>query len=260
MAGKIANIAGKVASGISKHAPEILTGVGIAASIGGTVLTVKSTIRAVRIYDQLEQDLGRKPTKKEVFKACAPCYIAPTAAVVVGAGCIISGNRIQATRYVSLGAAAKLIQDEAIEFRNSMTEKLGEKKVEQVEKEVVREKMAKNPPTDDNVYATDRGTDIVYDKAHDRYFTASYVAIKDAQCTINDILQAKGYISENDCYDLIAGLKPIAGGDERGFNYEALGRHGITIDITSDITNGLHSCLVMSFADDLILDYDRYCV
>ena len=42
---------------VSKHSPEILTGIGIAGSITTTVLAIKATPKAVRLVDQKKEEL-----------------------------------------------------------------------------------------------------------------------------------------------------------------------------------------------------------
>ena len=55
---------------ISKHGPEILTGVGIAGMIGTTVMAVKATPKAIQLLEDKKKETGVEQLPvKEVVKA-----------------------------------------------------------------------------------------------------------------------------------------------------------------------------------------------
>ena len=65
---KLANAVRSVKSVITKHSPEILTGIGITGMITTTVLAVKATPKALRLMEEATDEKGDK--------LVIPCFIA----------------------------------------------------------------------------------------------------------------------------------------------------------------------------------------
>ena len=62
---KIAKDAKRV---LSKHSPEILTGIGLAGMITSTVLAVKATPKALKRIEEAKEEKGEELTKVETVK------------------------------------------------------------------------------------------------------------------------------------------------------------------------------------------------
>ena len=72
----VSSISKKIPIAIKKHSPEILTGVGIAGMIAGTVLAVKQTPKALELMGEKKEELGEeKLTVIEVVKTTWKCFL-----------------------------------------------------------------------------------------------------------------------------------------------------------------------------------------
>ena len=60
---------------MSKHTPEILTGMGIAGMVATTVLAVKATPKALEYIDAATYEKQEPLTPVETVKTCWKCYI-----------------------------------------------------------------------------------------------------------------------------------------------------------------------------------------
>ena len=153
--------ASKVGFVLKENAPQILTGVGIAASIASTVLAVKETPKAIHVKDRLDENLesiqeciklrdkdfnieypdGAKTSytdrdatnDKMHFYMLAGVGFAKTywpAVVAMGIGvfCSIKGQQISVERNAALAAAYTAIDQSFKEYRSRVKKSMGEEK------------------------------------------------------------------------------------------------------------------------------------
>lgn len=169
----------KIGFVLKKHAPEIITGVGIVASVASTVLAVKETPKAMKITEDLKENLasveeikskrdkdqnfvysdGTKTsyTDKEVlsdkihFYTIAAVGYAKTywPAVVLGGVsifCSIKGQQISLKRNAAIAAAYTAVDQAFKEYRERVKKAVGEEKEEDIYKGARSEKL-KNEKT-----------------------------------------------------------------------------------------------------------------
>lgn len=134
---------------VVKHAPKILTGISIAASIAATGFAIKGTILAVEIEKQRKAKIesGELPVpehpKLETVKSVWKCYIPSFAFLTVSVGTSLYGTNVSAARTAMATAACKASELAFDEYKAKVVDQIGEeqhKKIEQaIEKDHVEQ-------------------------------------------------------------------------------------------------------------------------
>ena len=97
---------------VSKHSPEILTGIGIAGMITTTILAVKATPKALTLVEDKKKELELYPTDKlttiETVKATWKCYIPAAVTGITSITCLIGANSVNSRRNATLATACNL--------------------------------------------------------------------------------------------------------------------------------------------------------
>ena len=238
---------------VSKHAPEILMGFGIAGMVTTTILAVKATPKALRLIEEKKQELETdKLTVGETIKATWKCYIPSVATAAVSTTCLIASCKVNNKRNAVLATAYKLAETAHKEYRDKVIETIGEKKEEAIKEKVAQEKINKDPVSSKEIIITDRGNMLCYDSISGRYFKTDIDKVKRAVNEINRRMTYNMYVSLNEFYSEI-GLKTTKIGDDLGWNLD----HGlIKIDYSSALTEFDEPCLVLNYS--VTPQYDYY--
>lgn len=155
-----------------KHLPEILSAMAL-IGLGGAV--VRATSRAGEAVEALNDAKIEKVEKLERltedettldiykgdngeynlkliklnpwewFKAEAPVYWDTWLITLASGACIVLSNRVSARRYAALFAAFSLNEKKLKEYREKAKELFGEKKAEQIEDEIIKDKVLDMP-------------------------------------------------------------------------------------------------------------------
>lgn len=216
---KLSEIAQSAKQAINQHAPEILTGIGIAGMVTTTVLAVKATPKAAQILEERKEDLQvEKLPVKEVVKSTWKLYIP---AVVTGAAsiaCVVGSNVISGKRTALFATAYKVAEATHKQYREKVIETIGEKKEKQIQDSIAQDNVNKNPVTDGSVIITGKGETLCYDTYSGRYFKSDMNAIERAINELNyQMTHNEPYISLNEFYSMI-GLQDTQLGDDLGWN------------------------------------------
>ena len=247
-----------IRNGIIKHGPEILTGIGIAGMLTTTVLAVKGTTKAVRLLDERKYELETdKLTVKETVKTTWKCYIPAGATCIASIACIIGASSVNLRRNAALAAAYKFSEATLVEYRDKVTETIGEKKEKAIREKIVDDKIKDNPVSKNNVIVTGDGTSLCYDIMNDRYFESSYDKIKKAENAFNKELISSDYGSLNDLYDLL-NINHVKNGDSLGWNINDLGKDMLEIYIGSHVSEDGRPCLSIDFSIAPKYKFDMY--
>lgn len=228
---------------VSKHSPEILTGIGIAGMIVTTVLAVRATPRALELIEEKKtkdwtDTLSPVETVKTAWKPYIPAVVTGTASIA----CLVGASSVSARRNAALAAAYTLSETALKEYREKVIETIGEKKEQTVRDKVAKEQVEKNPVTKSEVIFTENGKSLCFDPYSARYFTCDIETVRRAANTLNEQMlhSITGYASLNDFYDEI-GLPHTDIGDEIGWNTENL----IKLDISSHVTDDGRPAIVV---------------
>jgi negative regulator of sigma E activity len=202
---------------LSKNAPEILTGVGIAGMITTTVLAVRATPKATRLIDEKKkEEKQEKLTLVQTVRTAGTCYVPAAVTGAVSIACLIGANTVNGKRNAALAAAYQLSESAARIYREKVIETIGEKKEALVRDEVAKEQLARANINPQTVVIVNRGNTLIYDPVSNRAFYSNWEAIMKAMNDFNYRLASCMYLSENDFLELL-GLAPWENGDHLGW-------------------------------------------
>ena len=241
---------------LSKHSPEILTGIGITGMLTTTVLAVQATPKALRLIEDAQDEKGEELTVPETVKVCWKCYIPSAVSGTFSIACLIGASSVNARRNAALATAYKLSETAFTEYREKVVETIGEKKEKTVREKVDKKHIEKNPVSKNEVIVTKKGDTLCYDTISSRYFKSDIDKIKRVVNELNkEMLQdMSGCISVNELYDEL-GLDHTIVGDELGWNLDG---GLIDIDFTSHIADDGTPCLVLNYYPAPKYKYDKY--
>lgn len=210
----------KVSAELTKHSPEILTGLGIAGMISATVMAVKETPKVLDIVSEIkEKDLDKKEETKEIVMKAGPIYIPTIVTTGVSIACIIGASSIHLKRNAALATAYSISKNALDEYKAKVIDTIGQKKERQIQDSIVKDHMDKTPVTNTEVYIAGEGTTLFYDDYSGRYFTQDLGKMEKIENMLNKRLWSEMWISLNEFYYEI-GLRPLKNGDDVGFNID----------------------------------------
>lgn len=229
---------------LTKHSPEILTGIGIAGMITTTVLAVKATPKALTLLEDARYEKGTALTPVEKVKVAWKPYVPAVVTGAVSVGCLIGANSVHARRTTALAAAYQLSETALAEYREKVLETLGEKKEKTVRETISQERVEKQPVSKSEVYITNTGDTLFMDPLSKRYFKSDIELIRRAENTLNkQMLQdITGYVSLNDFYSEL-GLDYTDVGFDLGWNVDKL----IDLDFHATQADDGRPCLAIDY-------------
>lgn len=258
---------------LTKHSPEILTGIGIAGMITTTVLAVKATPKAMALieeekdrqnderyleakekgHDEYAQVSKLKPI--ETIKVAWKPYIPAAVTGVFSVACLVGASSVHAKRNAALATAYQISQTALSDYREKVVETIGEKKEHAIRDKVVEKKMEENPPSNTTVLITGGGNTLIYDSHSDRYFRSDIDKVKRAVNDLNYRMISGGemYISLNEFYDEI-GLKHTDTGDVLGWRID---KGQIDVRYGTQLTENGEPCIVIDHLMPPEYDFDK---
>ena len=229
-----------------RHAPEILTGIGVAGMVTTTILAVKATPKACLLINDRKDKLEvEKLSATELVKTTWKCYI--PAAVTCGASiaCLVGASSVNFKRNAALATAYKLSEAALSEYKDAVLETIGEKKEQSVRDKVAEERLKKNPVSKSEIIVTGTGTTLCYDPVGNSYFKSNIQQIESAKNKLNARMLSENYVSLNDFYDEL-GIGPTKLGDDLGWDIYKDGL--VEIAFSSQLAEDGTPCLVMDYS------------
>ena len=243
-------------SSISKHSPEILTGLGIAGMVGTVVMAVRATPRAMELIDEkcLDEKVDKLTpieTVKVAWRPYVPAAITGATSIV----CLIGASSVNAKRNAAL-AAAYTISDTALrEYREKVIETVGEKKEKVIRDEVAKDRLEKSQSNPSTVIVTGTGSTVCYDVITKQRFTSNIDKIRKIENELNKrMLSGDDYISLNDFYYEL-GLDSVAIGDELGWNVNS---GLIDLEFSAQLDSDGTPCIVIDYRVAPVRGYSTY--
>jgi len=220
-------------SSVSKHSPEILTGIGIAGMIGTTILAVKATPKALKLIEEAEREkyeelhnhsdvIDREPlTVVETVKAAWKPYVPAAVTGVAAIGCLIGGNSIHARRNAALATAYQLSTTALKEYKAKVVETIGERKERVIHDKIAEDKIKEKPIEPSSIIITGKGKTKCWDIISGRPFESDRNVIEKAMNNLNYRMNTgmEMYISLNEFYDEI-NLDRIPMGETLGWRVD----------------------------------------
>lgn len=176
----LSNISKGIRTAVTKHSPEILTGIGITGMITTTIMAVRATPKALILIEER----GNSLTPIETVKAAWTCYIPAAITGCLSIVCLIGASSVNVRRNAALAAAYTLSESALKEYQEKVVEHIGEKKEQSVRDAIAKDKLNRDPVADRQVILTDKGSTLCYDAISGRYFKSDIDKIKKA---VNDI-------------------------------------------------------------------------
>jgi len=238
------NFIKNVQTAITRHSPEILTGIGIAGMITTTVLAVKATPKAIRLMDERKEELEiEKLPGVEIVKTTWKCYVPAAVTCVASVSCLIGASATHTKRNAALATAYKLSETALTEYKEKVIETIGEKKERVIRDKVAEDRIKKNPVSKNDVIITRKGDTLCLDYHSGRYFKSDIDKIKKAVNELNRRLVLDMYVSLNDFYDELE-LEHTSMGEDLGWNFD----DGLVeVDFSSQIADDGTPCIVMDY-------------
>ena len=251
----ITNIIKGIKASISRHSPEILTGIGIAGMVTTTILAVKATPKAIKLIEAEKRAkhvdaLSPVDTVKTVWK----CYIPAAMTGVSSIACLIGSNAINAKRNAALTTVYTLSEMARNEYKEKVIETIGEKKERTIKEKVDAERIKRDPVSKKEVIITEKGTTLCYDHVFGRYFKSDIDIINRAMNKINREIVINMYASLNDFYAEL-GLSPVEMGYDLGWNIDD---GTIEIEPSSQLADDGTPCLVIDYSISPKYNYSRF--
>lgn len=206
---------------LSKHSPEILIGIGIAGMVTTTVLAVKATPKALQLIEDRKHELDvDKLTPVETVKTAWKCYVPAVITGAVSIACVVGSHSVNARRNAALATAYKLSETAFSEYRDKVTETIGEKKERAVRDKISEEQVKNNPISKTEVIVTGKGSTLCFDPLSSRYFYSDLEKIKRAVNKLNYEINTSPFCNDgvtlNNFYEEI-GLPGTMTGDGLGW-------------------------------------------
>lgn len=195
---------------MTKHTPEILTGIGIAGMITTTVLAVKATPTALELIEETHDELYPLDDYKEMpvpiteaVKACWKCYLPAVITGVTSTACLIGAVSVSSRRTAALAAAYRLSETNLAEYMEKTLKTVGEKKEKNIHEKISEDRVEQNPVPKSVVVNMEHEGTLFMEPLSKRYFKSDVEVIRRAVNKVNaQILNdISGYVSLNDFYD-----------------------------------------------------------
>lgn len=243
---------------VSDNSTTILTVVAVVGTAAVGVFSGRASYKARAIIDQEEYDrrnsvdLPAEVSAKEKALLVWKLYIPAVGVGVLTIACIIGSNRIGTGRAAALATAFSLSERAQEEYRLKVREKLGEKKEKEVQEEVVRERILKNPPNGNELLMLGDGNVPCYDTISGRYFESNMEALRKAQNDVNYEINHNMYCSLYDFWQKI-GLDATPWSNEVGWNVD----NQLELNFSSHLAPNGKPMLAVNYTVSPVRDYDR---
>jgi hypothetical protein len=226
---------------------DILTGIAVAGTITTAYLAAQGAFKSacVMMEKDAEKNAGKKPeeslplTRSETIQLTWMNYLPAVGSAALTVGCIVCANRISTKRIAAMAAAYSLSESKIKEYKDKVAEKFGIEKAEDVEDEIIHDKIQHGPS---QTIILGEGEQLCFDAYSGRYFRNTYNAIQQAANQINQLVIKENYQTLDDFWDLI-GLEATAYGVENGWNVDQL----LEIEMGTMMSSDNKPCLVVKY-------------
>lgn len=239
---------------VTKHSPEILTGIGVTSMITSTVLAVKATPRALILLEEAKTEKGDELTPIESVKAAWKPYIPAAIAAVTGAVCIIGASAVNSKRNAAIATAYALSEKTLLTYRDKVVETLGEKKEKEIREKIAQDEVDKKHISSEQVIVTSKGNTLCMESISGRLFRSDIDQIKKVINELNRNMKYQNYISLNELNREL-GLQNIPNGDRLGWNIDD---GYIEVHFGACIADNDEPCIVLDYSRPPKYDFDRF--
>lgn len=240
-----------------KHLPEILSAIGVIAMGAATVHAINEAPKAKEDIEALDNnpDLDHKTYNREKAKCLIRHYWPTVTMSLGGAGLIFGGQKISLGRTAAALAALQIKTEDLEKWKRAIKETDGDKKLESLRQEVIKDSMHGGPENGDEIIKTGRGETLCFESISGRYFYSDIESIRRAVNLFNKSINDSAKYSVmtgslNEWYDFL-GLEHIEIGDRLGWVNRLM-----DVKFDSHLTTSNVPCLVLSYDVEPTWDYD----
>jgi hypothetical protein len=223
---------------LNRNASDLLLVGGVACILGGGILAIRQTPKAV----QLMENKKDKPTIDKI-KTVAPLYIPPLLLTGVGIAQIVCSRNITNNKIAAMATAYTVSETAFKTYREKVKDIVEPDKYEEIKREVADEQLRRDPIGNKEIIMTTRGNVLMYDNMSGRYLKSTMDDVDRAVNILNKRMMSDMTVLLNDFYTEI-GLDVIKLGCEVGWDIE---KDSIDVRYTSTIADNGEPCLVMDY-------------
>lgn len=256
----LADIARKMAKLAVDNSPTILTAFAATGVVATAYFTGRASFEAsdiIRLKEADDDERGipqgsPKEVAQERIKLVWRLYLPP---VIMGAAtiaCVVGANRISAGRAAGLATAYTVLERNLGEQKAKIIEKLGERKAQAIDDEIMQERVTETYHPGVNIYGLPEG-EVVYDKFSDRYFYGTVEGLRGVENDFNYGLIHNGSGTLGDFYRLLDIPAP-AWTENVGWTNDRL----VDLVISTMLADGNKPILAMDFRKEPVTDYHRF--
>lgn len=244
---------------LKRHAPEILTGIGVSGMIAATIMAVRATPKALDLIREEQiretEDRGTVYSHLTNFgkaKACWKCYIPATITAGMSIACIIGASSVNIRRNAALATAYTLSETALKEYKDKVVETIGEKKEKEVRDKIAKAKVDEHPLSGSDVIMTGKGNTLCLDSHSGRYFRSDIETINRVVNELNRRLVLENTISLNEFYYEV-GMSGTYIGDHLAWSVD---RGLIEVSFSAQLAeDNITPCIVVTFITPPSYDY-----
>ncbi len=193
---KLINLAVTTLRSLQPTTPQVLTGIGIAGTVTTAVLAARGAQQAEYCLDTEAKQQPLTEQAKLVWR----CYIPAIASGTITVGCIYGASRFNARQAAALTAAYSLSERALHEYRDKVTETIGDVKEQALRDDIAQDRVLATP----NSTIVVEGTDALTCELHTmRYFKSDMESLRKAQNDINSRMLRHDSACLSDLYDLL---------------------------------------------------------
>lgn len=232
------------------NSPAILTAFGVVGTVTTAFLAGKASFRAAEIIIEEQEHENEYLETRERVELTWQLYIPAVASGVLTVGAIIGANYVSTRRAAALATAYAITERAFDEYREKVTEKVGEKKEQKIRDEIAQDTVDRYPASEMRVYGD--GDVLCYDKYSGRYFKSDMESLRKVENDVNHNIIHNFYATLQDFYDRI-GLDRTGYSDEVGWNAD----HLLELRFSATISDDGRPCMVIDYVIEPVRNYNR---
>ena len=205
------NVGKSVINFATRNDTKLMTAAVCGGIVATGVLSARAGIKAYKILEE-EEYTAKKPLKfTEKAKKTWTVWIPPFAAAAATIAVASITESVNLSKQATLFEAWTIAKNAKSEFVDKTKEVVGEKKVEKIKEELIKDKVAANPPSEPNIIYTSHGDTLCREGWHGRYFKSDIAFIKEVFNKLNDRINSNpmNYVTMEDLF-LELDLEPMA--------------------------------------------------
>lgn len=249
----IQHLAVRLGKELQRHAPTILTVLGVAGVGATAVLSTRAGFKSAEQiveYEIMTGEVVRDPKVK--LNLVWKNYIPAASMALATAAFIIASNTISVKRQGALIGAYALSERALTAYRTHAEENLSPEVNKQIKEKEAQAAIEQTPLPDDGLVDIPLNKDIFLDKFTGQYFGSDVETVKAAMTEVNRKSIEEGYASMNYFFSLI-GARRTDIGEIMGWTEDRM----LDVDLFPLETKDGRPCIVIDYRRQPIMEYHR---